>query len=96
MRGRRAGPNHGDRQRVRAKGHHRMDSRMEAPRLAHRGKKTRPQSGSLAHIGRVKHPPNTLGVRGHAGDPDNERCDEIAQAFSRGDQPELLVPETKP
>ena len=35
-------------------------------------------------------------TRGHAGDPDNERCDEIAQAFSRGDQPELLVPETKP
>ena len=27
---------------------------------------------------------------GHAGDPDNERCDEIAQAFSRGDRPELL------
>ena len=27
---------------------------------------------------------------GHAGDPDNERCDEIAQAFSRGGQPELL------
>ena len=35
-------------------------------------------------------------TRGHAGDPDNERCDEIAQAFSRGDQPELLVPEAKP
>ena len=35
-------------------------------------------------------------TRGHAGDPDNERCDEIAQAFSRGDQPELLVPENKP
>lgn len=32
-------------------------------------------------------------TRGHAGDPDNERCDEIAQAFSRGDQPELLTPE---
>ena len=28
-------------------------------------------------------------TRGHAGDPDNERCDEIAQAFSRGDTPEL-------
>ncbi len=40
---------------------------------------------------------NTPGIqweytRGHAGDPDNERCDEIAQAFSRGDQPELLTP----
>jgi len=29
-------------------------------------------------------------TRGHAGDPDNERCDEIARAFSRGDQPELV------
>lgn len=28
-------------------------------------------------------------VRGHEGDPDNERCDEIARAFSRGYQPEL-------
>jgi ribonuclease HI len=28
-------------------------------------------------------------TRGHAGDPDNERCDEIAQGFSRGGQPEL-------
>lgn len=27
---------------------------------------------------------------GHAGDPDNERCDEIAQAFSRGGNPELI------
>ena len=29
-------------------------------------------------------------TRGHAGDPDNERCDEIAQGFSRGGQPELF------
>ncbi len=29
-------------------------------------------------------------TRGHAGDPDNERCDEIAQAFSRGYQPDLM------
>ena len=28
-------------------------------------------------------------TRGHAGNPDNERCDDIAQAFSRGDEPEL-------
>jgi ribonuclease HI len=28
-------------------------------------------------------------TRGHSGDPDNERCDEIAQAFSRGDTPPL-------
>ena len=26
---------------------------------------------------------------GHAGDPDNERCDQIAQAFSRGETPYL-------
>ena len=26
-------------------------------------------------------------TRGHSGDPDNERCDEIAQAFSHGDTP---------
>ena len=29
-------------------------------------------------------------TRGHAGDPDNERCDEIAQAFSRGERPQLI------
>ena len=28
-------------------------------------------------------------TKGHAGDPDNERCDEIAQAFSRGERPVL-------
>jgi len=28
-------------------------------------------------------------TRGHAGDPNNERCDDIAQAFSRGESPEL-------
>ena len=28
-------------------------------------------------------------TRVHAGDPNNERCDEIAQAFSRGLEPEL-------
>ncbi len=28
-------------------------------------------------------------VRGHSGDPDNDRCDAIAVAFSRGLQPEL-------
>ena len=28
-------------------------------------------------------------TRGHAGDPDNERCDDIAQAFSRGEEPFL-------
>ena len=28
-------------------------------------------------------------TEGHAGDPDNERCDEIAQGYSRGEEPEL-------
>jgi ribonuclease HI len=28
-------------------------------------------------------------VRGHSGDPDNERCDEIAVAFARGGRPRL-------
>ena len=28
-------------------------------------------------------------VRGHSGDPDNERCDAIAVAFSRGQMPQL-------
>jgi ribonuclease HI len=28
-------------------------------------------------------------TRGHAGDPDNERCDQIAQAFARGRTPDL-------
>jgi ribonuclease HI len=28
-------------------------------------------------------------VKGHSGDPDNDRCDAIAVAFSRGDSPEL-------
>jgi ribonuclease HI len=30
-------------------------------------------------------------IKGHAGDPDNERCDEIAQTFSRGGQPDLMM-----
>ncbi len=29
-------------------------------------------------------------TRGHAGEEGNERCDEIAQAFSRGEDPELF------
>ncbi|MSR81652.1 MAG: ribonuclease HI [Candidatus Latescibacteria bacterium] len=29
-------------------------------------------------------------TRGHAGEEGNERCDEIAQAFSRGEEPELF------
>ena len=28
-------------------------------------------------------------VKGHSGDPDNDRCDAIAVAFSRGQQPQL-------
>ena len=28
-------------------------------------------------------------TKGHAGDPDNERCDEIAQAYSQGLEPTL-------
>ncbi|MCP9824055.1 ribonuclease H [Synechococcus sp. EJ6-Ellesmere] len=28
-------------------------------------------------------------VKGHSGDPDNDRCDEIAVAFSRGGSPDL-------
>lgn len=28
-------------------------------------------------------------TKGHAGDPDNERCDDIAQGYSRGEPPEL-------
>ena len=28
-------------------------------------------------------------TQGHAGDPDNERCDQIAQAFARGETPSL-------
>jgi ribonuclease HI len=28
-------------------------------------------------------------TKGHDGDPHNERCDEIAQAFSRGERPNL-------
>ena len=28
-------------------------------------------------------------IKGHAGDPDNERCDDIAQGYSRGEPPEL-------
>jgi ribonuclease HI len=30
-------------------------------------------------------------VRGHSGDPDNDRCDTIAVAFSRGQTPTLAV-----
>jgi ribonuclease HI len=32
-------------------------------------------------------------VRGHSGDPDNDRCDAIAVAFSRGQLPRLLAGE---
>ena len=32
-------------------------------------------------------------VRGHSGDPDNDRCDAIAVAFSRGQSPPLEVGE---
>jgi ribonuclease HI len=28
-------------------------------------------------------------TRGHAGDPDNERCDDIAQSFSQGETPAM-------
>jgi len=31
-------------------------------------------------------------VRGHSGDPDNDRCDAIAVAFSRGQRPVLAGP----
>lgn len=31
-------------------------------------------------------------VRGHSGDPDNDRCDAIAVAFSRGQRPRLATP----
>jgi len=34
-------------------------------------------------------------VRGHSGDPDNDRCDAIAVAFSRGQSP-ALASETRP
>jgi ribonuclease HI len=30
-------------------------------------------------------------VKGHSGDPDNDRCDAIAVAFSRGDRPPLAA-----
>ena len=30
-------------------------------------------------------------VRGHSGDPDNDRCDAIAVAFSRGQRPSLAA-----
>jgi ribonuclease HI len=30
-------------------------------------------------------------VRGHSGDPDNDRCDTIAVAFSRGQLPALAM-----
>jgi ribonuclease HI len=31
-------------------------------------------------------------TRGHAGDEDNERCDDIAQAFAQGMTPDLIQP----
>ncbi|MEP0917254.1 ribonuclease HI [Leptolyngbya sp. DQ-M1] len=33
-------------------------------------------------------------VRGHSGDPGNERCDVIARSFSLGKQPPLKTPDT--
>ena len=35
-------------------------------------------------------------VRGHNGDPDNERCDALAVAWSRGQQPPPAPPPTDP
>ncbi len=35
-------------------------------------------------------------VRGHSGDPDNDRCDAIAVAFSRGQRPSLAVESQAP
>jgi len=35
-------------------------------------------------------------VRGHSGDPDNDRCDAIAVAFSRGQSPTLAVESQPP
>jgi len=35
-------------------------------------------------------------VRGHSGDPDNDRCDAIAVAFSRGQRPRLATPADSP
>jgi ribonuclease HI len=35
-------------------------------------------------------------VRGHSGDPDNDRCDAIAVAFSRGQPPSLAVESQEP
>lgn len=29
-------------------------------------------------------------TRGHAGEEGNERCDQLAQAFARGEQPQLV------
>ena len=37
---------------------------------------------------RIKGLPFTY-VKGHSGDPDNDRCDAIAVAFSKGQQPQL-------
>ena len=34
-------------------------------------------------------------VRGHSGDPGNERCDTIARSFSRGQQPNLKIPDSQ-
>jgi len=67
-----------------------MDSRLEAARLAYGGQKTGAQPRPLAYFRRPQlRPIRWEYTRGHAGDPDNERCDEIAQGFSRGGQPEL-------
>lgn len=35
-------------------------------------------------------------VRGHSGDPDNDRCDAIAVAFARGQRPVLALESLKP
>ncbi|MGG6268328.1 ribonuclease HI [Leptolyngbya sp. AN03gr2] len=35
-------------------------------------------------------------VRGHSGDPGNERCDVIARSFSLGKQPKLKSPDSDP
>ena len=67
-----------------------MDPLVETPGLAHRGQKPVLNQDLWRELDTLNSPDiEWRYTRGHSGAPANEHCDELAQAFSRGDTPPL-------